>query len=157
MVELLIVIALIGVLTGTVVTLINPATHLKRGRDTQRKSDIARIQSAFEIFKADLGIYPIVPLPGCGNNLVAGVPASTYMRRFPCDPLIPPSTPYIYSPNATFSSYCFRACFENFADQDIDLIKYGTDNPNNAATGCNFTAAQTCNTATRRSYTVQSP
>jgi type II secretory pathway pseudopilin PulG len=155
LVELLIVVALIGVLTATVITLVNPATHLKRGRDTQRKSDLARIQSAFEIFKADMGLYPI-PIPACGNNLIGGT--STYLRRYPCDPLTPPTTPYFYSANATFSSYCYRACLENLADQDTDLIKYGTNNPSNAVTGCNFNiATQVCNTATRRSYTVQSP
>ena len=160
LIELLIVIAVIGVLAGVLVTLINPATHLRRARDTQRKSDLSRIQSAIEIYRADLSAYPPIPpgLPGCGLSLTGGTPPSTYMDRIPCDPLSPPPTIYRYSVNApTLSTYCLRACLENISDKNRDEIKYGVNNPPNGTTGCNFVAADNCIFPSRRSYTVQNP
>jgi len=166
LIELLIVIGVIGVLAGVLVTLIDPATQLRRGRDTQRKSDLSRIQSSIEIFRADLSAYPCVlpgagcagTLPaGCGLPLTGGVPPITYMDRVPCDP-VPPPTVYLYSTNApSLTRYCLRACLENLTDREIDQNTYGSDNPSNAVTGCNFSATQVCSTTNRRSYTVQNP
>lgn len=143
--ELLVVIALVGVLTSTVITLINPANHLKRGRDTQRKSDLSVIQSAFEIYKADLGVYPLLPLPACGNPLVGGLPPnppSTYLRRIPCDPKNTGQFVYRYVPSAGNSAYSLIACLENTADTQKDT----TNNTTYCAGG-----------TTNWSYTVQSP
>jgi len=168
LVELLVVVAIIGLLAGVLVTLIDPATQLRRGRDTQRKSDLSRIQSSIEIFRADLSAYPCVlpgagcagTLPaGCGLPLTGGAPPSTYMNQVPCDPSSPPPTVYIYSTNAAFTAYCLRACLEDLTDKerDEDPTKYNSDNPSNGITGCNFSETQICNTTNRRSYTVQNP
>jgi len=151
--------AVIGVLAGVLVTLVNPPAQLRRGRDTQRKSDLSRIQSSIEIFRADIERYPsTAEIPGCGLALTGGSPPNTYMTQVPCDPLSPP-TIYLYSANATFSTYCLRACLEDLTDgqRDEDPTKYNSDNPSNAVTGCNFSATQICNTTNRRSYTVQNP
>lgn len=168
LIELLVVIAIVGVLAGILVTLIKPATQLKKARDTQRKSDLSRIQSAIEIYRADLSEYPCTP-PGvgcmpsaCNLSLIGGTPPSTYMNQVPCDPLSPLSTVYLYSANApTLSTYCLRACLENIDDIERDEIKYGFNNPSNGITGCNFSPAQmadpNCSSANRRTYTVQNP
>jgi len=142
LVELLVVIAVVGILSGTVITLINPANYLKKGRDTQRKSDLSVIQSAFEIYKADLGIYPPQPLPSCGNPLTAGSPPSTYMRRFPCDPRNTGQHVYRYVPSAGNTAYSLIACLENTSDLQKD--------PTNNSAYCT-------GGTTNWSYTVQSP
>lgn len=134
-------------MAGALVILINPVTQLKRARDTQRKSDLSRIQSSIEIFRADLDGYPS-SLPGCNALLIGGVPPSTYMNQVPCDPLSPLSTPYLYVTNVARSIYCLRACLENIDD-------IGKDSPNNQPT-CQGVAITTC-TAGKVSYTVQNP
>jgi len=139
-------VAIIGLLAGILVTLISPVTQLRRGRDTQRKSDLSRIQSAIEIFRADLSAYPST-LPGCSLSLIGGAPANTYMTQVPCDPLSPP-TVYLYSANATSTTYCLRACLEDTSDQ-------GRDSSNNF-TPCQGVAIAAC-PAGKVSYTVQNP
>ena len=151
LVELLVVVAIIGLLAGILVTLIKPGAQLEKARDVTRKSDLSRIQSALEIFRADLSVYPCVP-PGpgcmpssCGLPLTGGAAPNTYMTQVPCDPLSPP-TIYLYSTNApTRSTYCLRACLENTDDQ-------GKDSPNN------FVCETVANCPTGRvSYTVRNP
>jgi general secretion pathway protein G len=162
LIELLIVIAVIGILAGTLVTLINPGAQLRKARDTQRKSDLSRIQSAIEVFKADLNVYPCstagpgcaAVLPACTLPLTGGAPPLTYMNQVPCDPLAPPN-PYKYRTNATNSNYCVRTCLENIQDRDRDEIKFGQNNPL-IGTTCFFIGADNC-PANRRSYTVLNP
>jgi len=147
----------VGVLAGFLVTLINPAAQLRRARDTQRKSDLSRIQSAIEIFRADLSAYPCVPpgspgcagvFPaGCGLSLTGGVPPSTYMSQVPCDPLSP-TTPYIYTTNVSRSLYCLRACLQNTNDTGKDSINNFTPCQGVAIAGCS---------GGKVSYTVQNP
>jgi len=143
LVELLVVIAVVGILSGTVITLINPANYLKKGRDTQRKSDLSVIQSALEIFKADLGVYPFAAqIPTCGNPLIGGAPASTYLRRYPCDPRNTGQHVYRYVVSAGNASYSLIACLENTSDLQKD--------PTNNSAYCT-------GGTTNWSYTVQSP
>jgi len=143
LIELIVVIGVIGVLAGALVVLIDPATQLRRARDAQRKSDLSQIQSAIEIYRADLEEYP--SLSGCGLELTGGTPPNTYMTQVPCDPLPPPSTNYFYSANETFSTYCLRACLENTSDQ-------GRDSTNNF----NCENVETC-PSEKVSYTVRNP
>jgi len=55
-IELLIVIAIIGVLALLVVTNFGPA--LAKGRDTNRQNDIASLSKALEIYHSNNGNYP---------------------------------------------------------------------------------------------------
>src|SRR5689334_12449343 len=83
LIELLIVIALIGILATWLISLINPSQQLKRGRDAQRKADIRQIQTALELYRADVGSYPAA-IPGCGSPFTNG--DTTYLTKMPCDP-----------------------------------------------------------------------
>lgn len=58
LVELLIVIAVVGVLSTIIIIAINPVTMLRRARDAQRKSDLRQIASALERYYVDKGRYP---------------------------------------------------------------------------------------------------
>ncbi len=53
LIELLVVIAILGVLATAVVLVLNPAELLKQGRDSTRLSDLAALNSAIGIFRAD--------------------------------------------------------------------------------------------------------
>ena len=60
LVELLVTIAIVGVLMGVVVAVLNPATFFGRGRDSRRLSNLAEIQTTLELSFADNNRYPTV-------------------------------------------------------------------------------------------------
>lgn len=60
MIELLIVIAILGILAVAVLAAINPVEQINRGRDTQSKSDAEQLISAIDRFNAFRGYYPWV-------------------------------------------------------------------------------------------------
>jgi prepilin-type N-terminal cleavage/methylation domain-containing protein len=58
MIELLIVIAILGILAVAVLSAINPIEQINRGRDTGTRSDAEQLISAIERFYAMTGYYP---------------------------------------------------------------------------------------------------
>ncbi len=60
LVELLVVIGVLGVLATGLVLIINPGEQTARARDAERKSDLAQIQRALEMYYDDFGKYPDV-------------------------------------------------------------------------------------------------
>jgi general secretion pathway protein G len=115
LIELLIVISIIGILATLII--VNVITVKLRARDAQRKSDLAQIQSALELYRADQGTYPPA-LPACGNSLVNG--ATVYLQKVPCDPLN--NGQYVYSYATTGVTYTLTACLENVKDLQIDKV-----------------------------------
>lgn len=65
-VELILVIGIIGILTGGVIIAINVPLQLQKARDGQRKADLLKIASALELYKTDNNGYPCFPSGGCG-------------------------------------------------------------------------------------------
>ena len=115
LIELLIVVAIIGILGSLLMA--NFIGIRQRARDVQRKSDLRQIQSALEIYRADLGSYPITAsFPACGSALTGGSPLSTYMQKIPCDPLATPA----YSYTSSGTTYTLLACLENLSDLQKD-------------------------------------
>ena len=107
LIELVVVIAIIGVLTAFAVP--NFMAARERARDIQRKNDLKQLQNAVEMYKLDFGEYPpeeqTLPLYGlyggmkttniCWNSDGANglifsstVPADKiiYMKKIPKDP-----------------------------------------------------------------------
>lgn len=58
MIELLIVIAILGILAVAVLSAINPIEQINRGRDTGSRSDAEQLLSAIDRFNAFQGYYP---------------------------------------------------------------------------------------------------
>lgn len=120
LIEVLIVIALIGILSGTFLVLINPKVQLEKARDSQRKSHLRQIQSALEVYRADCGVYPAPASNSLGSSLTASCNGSsvTYMQAVPVDPET--STAYYYCtsscpgvPAGRSYLYSIYACLEN--------------------------------------------
>lgn len=95
LVELLIVIAVIGILAGGIISIVNPVAQFQKAQDSRRKSDLSQIQKAFETFYQDNGKYPdaidykIKSLSdnNADNNAVEwGGPWLPYMGTLPKDP-----------------------------------------------------------------------
>lgn len=63
LIELLIVIAILGILAAAVLVAINPLKRMGQTRDAQRKNDLGQLKNALEAYNAIYGSYPI---PYCG-------------------------------------------------------------------------------------------
>ncbi|HOZ03027.1 MAG TPA: type II secretion system protein [Candidatus Woesebacteria bacterium] len=93
MIELLIVIAILGILAVVVLSAINPLEQINRGRDTAKRSDAEQLLSAFERYNAFNGFFPwmedqddlspgITPPIVVDNTwTVTGPPACTILER----------------------------------------------------------------------------
>lgn len=105
LIELLVVIGVIGLLASVLVIVINPLTQIQKSRDSQRKSDLAQIQRALEIYYNDNGSYP----PSTSNEvngIAWGSNWTGYMTPLPKDPsaahkyyyiLVDPNTYRLYA------------------------------------------------------------
>lgn len=152
LVELIVVIAIVGIMGGMVITILNPIAQLQKGADTKRKSDLAQISKALESYYSDHGKYPstnasyeLVVIPAGSNDPIALSWGSTwepYMDVLPKDAAV--SKKYIYYTPTTgsgaFQSYYLYASLER-----------GTKDPQacTGATGCpNVPSGVTCGTST---------
>lgn len=133
LVELLIVIAIIGILSTLLMT--NFIGIRQRARDAQRKADVRQIQSALELYRADNGSYPAA-VGANGLTTTCPTPQSfanggtTYMAQVPCDPL---GASYYHGGNYFYkqitNGYELGTCLENKADNDYYSGNFdGADN-----------------------------
>lgn len=133
LIELLVVISIIGILS-TLLTA-NFIGVRQRSRDAQRKSNLRQIQSALELYRADVGSYPLDtsnPFSTC--NVQFGQGSAVYMQKVPCDPN---GNPYTYTSNGT--TYALVACLENNNDGDPQTKTTNPDPPCNTTTGVSYT------------------
>ena len=68
MIELLIVIAVLGILAVAVLAAINPIEQINRGKDTGNRSDSEQLVSAVERFYTTMGYYPWRSSPTLGTD-----------------------------------------------------------------------------------------
>lgn len=121
MIELLIVIAILGVLM--VILLLIFQTQLGRARDARRKADLEKIKIAFEEYYNDHGCYPPSNiLDNCG-----GAELQPYLNEIPCDPFN--GNPYLYVPAAGNQCGGFRLLTILEVDTDPDIAKIGCGGP----------------------------
>lgn len=96
-VELLVVVAIIGILAAII--LVSLGNARKNGRDNQRVANINTIASALSTYYADNHSYP---------TALSGIPAA-YLAALPKDPLDPT---YTYQYSLTASGFTLTACLE---------------------------------------------
>ncbi len=72
LIELLIVIAIIGILAAVVVLILNPQQLLAQGRDSRRLQDLANMNNALSIYLAEGNSYL-----GSSNTVYVSVPDSS--------------------------------------------------------------------------------
>ncbi len=78
--ELLIVIAIIAILSAILIFVLNPAETLRKGRDSQRISDFATVNTAIALLLTEKGGL-VTPADLCGNSPV-GVASTTTSTVF---------------------------------------------------------------------------
>lgn len=123
LVELLVVIAVVGVLMGVSVAFLNPAAFFGRGRDSRRLSDLGQIRTALELDFADQ------------NQYASDLP--DLVSRFPTISTTDPDgvTTYRYCPDTSdYMSYDVCTNFEIIDHLTIDTCSVGIGST--APTGC---------------------
>jgi len=111
LIEMLIVIALIGILAAVLIGIINPGARQKAARDAIRKQHIVSIGQAAEAYYAENGNYPSQAQLTGGNN--------PYVRVWPTgDPGTGPNT-YAVTTEASAASFCVQVGQEVYEDRFI--------------------------------------
>lgn len=149
LVELLVVMAIIGVLASLAVGSFRTAQA--RGRDANRKSDLKQIAHSLELYYGDYGQYPSV----AGTSQIAGCPATTnttcawgtgwfrdtdakttYFKVLPADPVNQQNYYYRIVPSSSNQKYQIFAYLESINDPDkiVGLPVYSCGTGKN----CNF-------------------
>ena len=117
LIELLVVIAIIGLLSTLAVVSLNNA-RLK-SRDAKRVADIKQIQTALELYFADLNVYPAgtdltlgtgsgQALSNAGFTATADIGTTVYMGQVPAN-LTPGGADYAYYSAKADGSACTSA------------------------------------------------
>lgn len=104
LVELLIVVAVVGILAGVILIAINPRAQMQKARDADRKSRLRQIRNALERYRSQYGQYP--PAGACalgsncyvhstsGTNWIPELVTSGELRSIPADPINNASGPW---------------------------------------------------------------
>lgn len=156
LIELIIVIAIIGVLTALIMP--NFMAGRIRARDTAKKSDLRSLKQALQMYYNDYQVYPHVgantygttynDIPGCGDdgNAACGgkgetffTPNSIYMKQLP-------NISYRYYYNTDEDTYVIRTELENTSDEDL-LKSQELCNPS-----CPSESADCCPSDSGRNY-----
>ena len=121
LIELLISVLIVGILAAGALALINPVGQFKNSRDSQRKADLAKVQSALETYRAQQGGYPQSSSsnsPFHGTTWTVG--GVTYLQNVPSDPSRGYTYTYYTDPSGSqvdqagdVGQYCLIACMES--------------------------------------------
>lgn len=125
LIELMIVIVIMGLLTT--IGIFAFMSSQQKGRDSRRKSDLANIAKALEMYSNDRSSYPTASsgkIAGCGTDYATacewgdkfGNTSVSYMVKLPKDPA---STTQKYYYERSGSGYRLYAKLENNQDADI--------------------------------------
>ena len=131
-VELLVVIGVLGIITLSLLATLDPVGQLQKGWDTQRKSDLAQIQKALEVYYQDNGRYPAHSVQAGLDYRVVRADNSTsdwgtqwtpYIAKLPKDPSLSGKR-YIYFATSTGQAYYLYANLDRGA-KDLQACNGG--------------------------------
>jgi type II secretory pathway pseudopilin PulG len=107
LIELLVIIAIIGVLVGSLLAVLNPKEQISKSHDAQRKSDLNQIRTTLDTYYGDHNRYP---------PTLADI-GSSYTPRVAQDPLKDQGYDnYCYETPSDGSSYLLSAKLERDSD-----------------------------------------
>jgi general secretion pathway protein G len=112
LIELIVVVAIIGILTAT--TTFSYRATLVSSRDARRKADIENIRTALELYRSNNNIYPATASfsldCASGGGLTDGA-GNTYLSSKPRDPRCTSQT-YYYTQLSSGADYTLGAMLE---------------------------------------------
>lgn len=132
LVELLVVIGLLGVIATVSIILINPQAQINKSNDGLRKSDLVKIQSALEIYRADNGDYPgnigwCSQLSSVSYQDIRQALTPQYMSTLPTDPKFGNTTEDYYYWHNEYGEYRLYAVLEFTGDPKVVANVQGSD------------------------------
>src|SRR3990167_3906329 len=126
MIELVLVVAVIGIMAGSAIVIINPQKYFNLGKDSQRKNDLKQLQNALTSYYADAAAYPGFNAGPWGQYYASDIKglAPTYIQSIPTDPDNGPTTcpMYYYSVPITLDKYDIYAKLDP-SDANAQKIK----------------------------------
>lgn len=147
LVEMLIVIGLVGALATILLVGINPLDQLQKASDTDRKSDLAQVQRALELYYQDNGSYPEssgdFKILANNTTLAWGSPWQPYMSELPRDPNPTQTYKYYSPPTSGGQTYYLYASLER-GGKDPQACSNGSACPSIAAGISGFPPATSC-------------
>lgn len=90
LVELLIVVSILAIMAVILIGILNPVALVNKANDSRRKSDLAKVKTAFEEYYNDKGFYPSYAdvvtwnVESNCSKPVNGI--NKYLNSWPCDP-----------------------------------------------------------------------
>ncbi|KKQ96886.1 MAG: hypothetical protein UT56_C0001G0044 [Candidatus Levybacteria bacterium GW2011_GWB1_39_7] len=153
LIELVLVVAIMGILSAFFLTVLNPFEQFKKAADSQRKSDLAQVQRALEVYYEDYSRYPeassdkIAPQGSVKNWGSSWAP---YINLLPKDSSTQKLYIYMVSPDG--QSYWLYASLDR-QGKDPQACNQDGSACSNVPAGlvCGASASQICN------YGISSP
>lgn len=110
LVELLIVISLIGILTGVTLSIINPKKQRQVAEDGVRQSNLQKYASGIEAYANANGNYPTTIAFDASTKIPTDIEVATFISKIPKDePTIGVVYPYwVAADNASFGVYVYK-------------------------------------------------
>lgn len=87
LIELMITVAVIGILAGVTLSLLNVTKIQQRSRDSKRIGDIKRIQTALELHFNDRRVYPDYSADWVLVSSLPSAPLQNHIDKIPQDPV----------------------------------------------------------------------
>ncbi|MEI6532996.1 MAG: type II secretion system protein GspG [Candidatus Roizmanbacteria bacterium] len=131
--EILIVIAIIGILSGFVT--IQVTSSIGKSYDSRRKSDLNAIQKALESYYNDNNAYPSSLTFGGALCATAGCSSANYMKPLPNDPH---TCSYAYIVGSNNQSYQLYSTLGNSADIGTGIVQTGYTIPSCGSCICKY-------------------
>jgi type II secretion system protein G len=127
LIEMLVVVAIIGILASLITA--NISSGRERARDAKRKHDLGQVKSALRLYYNDYQAYPASTggdINGCGIGGTAscswGDSFSTdnnnYMNQIPVDPVNSGNYVYAYTQTESGEGFQLTTYLENSSDED---------------------------------------
>lgn len=133
LIELIIVLAILGILVVVVLAVFNPSTQLKKGRDSRRKSNLREIKTSLMLYYNIYGTYPAHgtganagKIVGCGSTPPSVCSwenpwtreGTVFMKRLSGEPLGSPA--YVYTQTDSGEDFYLVATLEIDSDPSAD-------------------------------------
>lgn len=113
LIEMIVVIALVGIIAATALAAINPNAQLQKSNDAHRKADLESLQHALELYYQDKNVYPTsssdFKIMSGASTLSWGSSWQPYMATLPKDPTLKNTYVYYSPPSAAGQTYYLYA------------------------------------------------
>lgn len=147
LVEMLVVLGILGIVATLILVGLNPLDQMRKANDGARKSDLAQLQRALELYYQDNGVYPPsspdFKLYINNTTLAWGSAWRPYMSELPKDPNPTRSYQYYVPASSNGQTYYIYASLERGA-QDTQACNSGNACTSISSGVAGFPPANSC-------------